>query len=189
MGRVDKWLKKEGDVFRGTEALCEVTVSQDGVFDNYSDVQVAVDAHQPGVLSKILVQNGEIVAVDQPIAIFVDDLKEYMELVEASRIATAEAELIAEMKSDTDDATIKSNSKILMREIRHLMKKGNIEQDSEFAKELQYLARKSNPDLLSIFEASFDGQQFNEETFDVKFFIENAEEIVKESIEAKHNAS
>ena len=97
MGRVDKWLKKEGDVFRSTDPLCEVTVSTDAVFDNYNDVQVAVDAHQSGVLSKILVPNGEIVAVDQPIALFVDDLKEYMELVEASRLATAEAELMEGM--------------------------------------------------------------------------------------------
>ena len=97
MGRVDKWLKKEGDVFRSTDPLCEVTVSADAVFDNYNDVQVAVDAHQSGVLSKILVPNGEIVAVDQPIALFVDDLKEYMELVEASRLATAEAELMEGM--------------------------------------------------------------------------------------------
>lgn len=39
-GRVDKWLKKEGDRFTSTEPLCEVTISQDAVFDNYNDVQV-----------------------------------------------------------------------------------------------------------------------------------------------------
>ena len=98
MGRVDKWLKKEGDVFRSTDPLCEVTVSEDAVFDNYNDVQVAVDAHHSGVLSKILVPNGVIVPVDQPIALFVDDLKEYMELVEASRLATAEAALLEGMR-------------------------------------------------------------------------------------------
>ena len=41
-GRVDKWLKKEGDRFTSTEPLCEVTISQDAVFDNYNDVQVRV---------------------------------------------------------------------------------------------------------------------------------------------------
>ena len=88
-----------------------------------------------------------------------------------------------------DEATVKNTSKTLMREIRHLMKKGDIDQNTEFAKELQYLARKGNPELVSIFESSFDGAEFNEDTFDIKFFLENAEEIVKESIEAKKNAS
>ena len=48
--------------------------------------QVAVDAHAKGVLSKILVQPGDVVPVDSPIAHFVDDMKEYMELVEQVRV-------------------------------------------------------------------------------------------------------
>ena len=105
-----------------------------------------------------------------------------------TRLATVEAELMEDMKPP-DEATAKNNSKALMREIRHLMKKGDIAQDTDFAKELQYLARKGNVELVSIFESSFDGAEFNEDSFDVKFFLENAEEIVKESIEARKNAS
>lgn len=45
-----------------------------------------MDAHAKGVLSKILVQSGEVVPVDQPIAYYVDDMREYMELVEQVRV-------------------------------------------------------------------------------------------------------
>jgi hypothetical protein len=50
----------------------------------------------------------------------------------------------------------------------------------ELAKQLQSLARKGDPSLLSVFQASFDGIAFNQETFDVKFFLENAQAIVNE---------
>jgi hypothetical protein len=50
----------------------------------------------------------------------------------------------------------------------------------EFAKKIQALARKNNAALMAAFEASFDGIAFNEETFDKKFFLENAKEIINE---------
>ena len=50
-----------------------------------------------------------------------------------------------------------------------------------FAKKLMSLARKGNADLLSTFEASFEGNEFNLDSFDRKFFIENAKEIIKEN--------
>ena len=33
---------------------------------------------------------------------------------------------------------------------------------------------------MAVFEASFEGTGFNSETFDVKFFMDNATEVVKE---------
>jgi hypothetical protein len=49
-----------------------------------------------------------------------------------------------------------------------------------FAKKLQSLARKGNPELLAAFEASYEGAAFNQETFDEKFFLDNAHDIVEE---------
>jgi hypothetical protein len=50
----------------------------------------------------------------------------------------------------------------------------------DFAKELQNLARHGDVALMEIFEASFDGLVFNQETFDTKFFLENATSVVME---------
>ena len=46
---------------------------------------------------------------------------------------------------------------------------------------MQSLARQGNKDLLNSFEASFEGSTFNSETFDIKFFLENAQDIVNEA--------
>jgi hypothetical protein len=37
--------------------------------------------------------------------------------------------------------------------------------------------------LLSVFEASYEGKYFNETSFDAKFFIDNAKDIINESEE------
>lgn len=34
---------------------------------------------------------------------------------------------------------------------------------------------------MSVFMASFDGTAFNEDTFDVKFFLDNAKDVVAEA--------
>lgn len=39
-------------------------------------------------------------------------------------------------------------------------------------------------DLMNVFEASMDGRYFDEDTFDYKFFLSNAQEIVEEHIES-----
>jgi hypothetical protein len=50
----------------------------------------------------------------------------------------------------------------------------------EFAKSILSLARKSDAELLAVFEASFDGASLDSETFDVKFFLNNAQDLLKE---------
>ncbi len=51
----------------------------------------------------------------------------------------------------------------------------------EFAKKLQSLARKGDSAIMDAFQASFDGVAFNKDTFDIKFFLENALAIVNEA--------
>ena len=173
-------MKKEGDVFTSKETLCEVTLSEE-------DVTIALDTKRSGVLATILVGAGKTVAVGEPVAMFVDDMTEYFEHVEKRRLAVGEAEMMKEMAPDSNDAALLSNLQALLRQVRYMIKLGDIDDKSEFAKELQFLARKGNPDLLSIFEASCDNVLYNPETFDKKFFLNNAEEIVQESLTLKKN--
>lgn len=115
---------------------------------------------------------------------FVDNIEEYMEHVENLRIASGEAEMLAEMKPRTD---IEKNDvlKLLLNEIRYLITNNDIQNDTEISKELQSLGRKGNKELISIFEASYDGNFNRENNFDKKFFLDNAIEIVNESLEKK----
>ena len=157
------------------ESLCEVTLSEE-------NVSIALDTKRSGVLATILVQAGATVAVGEPVAMFVDDKKEYFEHVENTRLAVGEAEMMKEMTPDSHDAASLTSSQALLRQVKNMIKLGDIDDSTEFAKELQFLARKGNPDLLSIFEASCDNVLCNPETFDKKFFLNNAEEIVQESL-------
>ena len=117
---------------------------------------------------------------------YVDNIEEYMENIENLRIASGEAEMLKEMKPKTEDE--KSDTlKLLLNEIRYLITHNDIKKDTEFSKELQALGRKGNKELISIFEASYDGN-FNREKFDKNFFLDNAIEIVNESLEEKKSA-
>lgn len=91
--------------------------------------------------------------------------------------------MMKEMKPQSDDDK-KDILKLLLNEIRYLITNNDIKNDTEFSKEIQSLGRKGNSELVSIFEASYDGN-FNREKFDKKFFLDNAIEIVNESLEKK----
>jgi pyruvate/2-oxoglutarate dehydrogenase complex dihydrolipoamide acyltransferase (E2) component len=171
-------LKKEGEAFTSMETLCEVTLSEE-------NVTIAVDTKRSGVLATILVQAGGTIAVGEPVAMFVDDMKEYFEHVENTRLAVGEAEMMKDMTPDSHDPALLTNAQALLQSVRNMIKLGDIDDTTEFAKELQFLARKGNPDLLSIFEASCDNVLYDPKTFDKKFFLSNAEDIVQESLTIK----
>jgi hypothetical protein len=61
--------------------------------------------------------------------------------------------------------------------------------NTDFTRELMYLARKGNDDVLNLFESCFDNIDHvaTGESFDASFFLENVMEIVQESIEKKKN--
>ena len=64
---------------------------------------------------------------------------------------------------------------------QYLIQDGKIVKDSPFTKGLQYLARKEDKELISIFSASYEGKPCSSNnTFDIGFFIENANDIVNE---------
>jgi len=176
-GVVDEWLKKVGDSFSNGERLCIVSLG---------DLTLAVDAIRDGVISEILLPAGQKGSVSKPIAIFVQNQKEFLAFLEEERQESLDAEKMAKsetMQSDKAEEETKKNKKVdskdLMRAVRHLIQSGKLDGESDIAKKLQSLARKGNDDLLSIFEASSDGP-FDVEKFDFKFFLENATDFAKE---------
>lgn len=126
--------------------------------------------------------------MNEPIAMFVDNMSEYMEHVEKQRISNVETEMMKEMIPDTSVTPPGSDHKSLLRQIRNMMQQGDIDSSTEFSKELLSLARKGDSNLLSVFEASCDDEGFAQETFDKKFFLSNAVDIVNESLEIKKSS-
>ena len=183
-GIIDKWIKKEGDEFNSGDQLCEVTLE---------DLTVAVEAPRAGVISEIIIHAGTIIKVDTPIATFVRDKDEYFSFVEEQRIAKQTEDKIADISEkhfETDEFNNNNNNNNnnnddvktqLLRVIRNLIQDGKIDKDSSFSKGLQYLARKQDKELISIFSASYEGKPSSHNTtFDANFFIENANDIVNE---------
>tara|TARA_B110000090_G_scaffold101912_1_gene114535 strand:- start:243 stop:455 length:213 start_codon:yes stop_codon:yes gene_type:complete len=64
--------------------------------------------------------------------------------------------------------------------VKHLINTKKLDKDADSVKVLQMLARKGHPELITVFQASYDGAYFNADTFDEDFFIENATAIVEE---------
>ncbi len=136
-----------------------------------------------GVLSSILIQPGKKVPTNSAIAEYVDTMDQFIEIREIQREQNQhhEAENIETVKELLDDSKDgKTDIKIILREIRHLIKEGEIQDGSDFAKRLQKLARTGDKDIITLFDSSFEGTNFNIETFDKKFFIDNAKEICDE---------
>jgi pyruvate/2-oxoglutarate dehydrogenase complex dihydrolipoamide acyltransferase (E2) component len=166
-GTVDEWYKNEGDSFKTGDKLCTVTLD--------IGLTIAIDAPTSGILGEIYSTPGKAMKIDTPIAMFVEDSKQYFAYVEDQRVANIDQEKQAELEEIKVEENKKPDAKGLLREIKVLLQNGDINSDSPFAKTLQKLARQSNPDLVSIYEASCEGSDF-----DKKFFIQNAEDIVAE---------
>lgn len=156
--------------------MCEVSLTAE-------EIRIGVDVERCGVLCSILVAAGQTVDVNEPIATFVDDMDDYMEHVEKQK------EMLKEMKEEKHEAAPVSHSKNLLRHIKMMIQNNEIDINSDFTKELQALARKGNEDLISVFEASYESENFTPESFDKKFFFSNAEEIVNESLKSKKSSS
>jgi hypothetical protein len=166
-GTIDEWYKNEGDSFNNGEKLCTVTLD--------IGLTIAIDAPNSGVLGEIYATAGKPMKIDTPIAMFVENSNQYFAYVEDQRVANMDKEKQAVIEEIKVEEQKKPDAKGLLREIKVLLSNGDINSDSTFAKTLQKLARQCYPDLVSIYEASCDGPDF-----DKKFFLQNAEEIVTE---------
>ena len=156
-----------------------------------------IETGKSGILAKIICTAGSTANVGDTIAIFVESEEQYMSFF-AEQMETAQSEAsIKEVKA----SEIKADAKTILREIRHLITDGKIEDGSgmilskhvyskyminftflfsEFAKKLTSLARHGDHEIISAFQASYEGEFFNPLTFDVEFFIQNAKDIIAE---------
>lgn len=182
IGCVEKWLKKEGESFAAGETICEVTI--DGV-------TLGIDQKEGGVLADILVPEESDVPVGKTLAIVVERLEDYSAFVaKYKQLEENDVELpskpdaVTDQSSPTETASTPdtSNNITLIKTVKNLIKTGAINEGDDFAHDLLALCRHENyHELLDAFEASYDGDEFNEATFEESFFINTARSIV-----AKH---
>ncbi len=63
-GEISQWFKKEGDVVKKGDQLCEIESDK---------VTNILDAYENGILEKIIVKEGESAPIGEPIAILRQD--------------------------------------------------------------------------------------------------------------------
>lgn len=166
--------------------MCEVTI--DGV-------TLGIDHSERGVIAEILVEEEADVPVGKSLAIVVDGVEDYEAFVakfkkldeeSEEQEKTSENSTTTEQPTSSTTATANQTSNLtLIKIVKHLIKTDAINEEDDFAHDLLSLCRQhghSNTELLEAFDASYDGDEFNEETFEPTFFIQNARTIV-----AKHN--
>ncbi len=120
---VEKWLKKEGETFNGSENVCEVTLKP-------SDLMIGVNANNPGILAKILIPEGKISSENDPIALLVKDREQYLAYIDDERVESKQEEILIETKDVLEQEKRRPDVKILLRELKHLINEGAIPEDS-----------------------------------------------------------
>lgn len=116
-------MKKEGESYKKGESLCEMALVP-------SDLLVAVDAEEAGILAKILIPAGKSVPVNDPIAIFVHTQDDYFSYIEDQRIADADSHRHAVTEEVLEAATKRPDAKVLLRHVKHMIQSGDIEEGS-----------------------------------------------------------
>lgn len=203
-GKVDEWLKIEGEWIAQGENLCEVTLD---------DLTIGITAPAEGYLS-IVAEEGKTVATHKVLAIIAGTSDDYNKFVgigvdvhgrvddEAGRAPTVDeagGEGVVSTGNTTTTATTTNEdayeefkvdeAALILRAVKHMMNNGVIDENSDFTKRLRRLIRKKNREVFATFEASFEGEwdDFHpEDNFDAKFFLSGVEDIVEEDMENDH---
>lgn len=144
-GIVDKWFKKEGESFLSGDILCEISMD---------DFTVAVDSPRSGILASIIIPKGKEAEAGESIASYAVDKESYFKYVDSLRVTEHESELIADVEEINEESSKKPDAAILLREIKHLVKNGDIKDKSELSLYyklfLQYLILKFFLKLLRV---------------------------------------
>lgn len=172
-----KWLIKEGDHFNAGDAICEIA---------YPSMTIEFTPETSGYLAEMLVNEGVFLPVLKPFAVYAANENEYSEYFDSKRQATMDAARLEEAHHHDEELKAaasgpvesKVTPMIMLRQIKHLIHNQQLDAESDFAKKLQSLARAGDKSLTEVFEASFDGVSFNEESFDSKFFLDNAQALI-----------
>ncbi|HHY70986.1 MAG TPA: 2-oxo acid dehydrogenase subunit E2 [Thermoanaerobacterales bacterium] len=104
-GTIVKWLKNEGDPVKQGEIYVEIQTDK---------VNIEDEAETSGIFKKILVQEGEVAPVGQPIAIIASADEELPEITDATEkdISTQEQEYIHHILQQQQDKTKVANQTI-----------------------------------------------------------------------------
>eukprot|EP01031_Cornospumella_fuschlensis_P024857 gene24857-30034_t len=177
-GRIKKWNKQVGEEFQTGDTICVIS---------FSIASIEYSAESSGILTEHLAKEEIPVAMNKPFASYVLSKEAYMSFIDSKHDALKDAEHLAEANeviAAKNSEPKKPDTMLVMKEIKHLIQSGMIEDGGDFAKKLQSLVRKGDKDIMDAFQASFDGTVFSRESFDSKFFLSNAQEIVKEKMAA-----
>jgi pyruvate/2-oxoglutarate dehydrogenase complex dihydrolipoamide acyltransferase (E2) component len=152
-------------------------------------VTLGIDRKESGIIAEILVDEAAAVPVGKSLAIIVDGAEDYEAFMakfkKIEEEAPEERAGTENVESSTEQSTTSGDQVCnitLIKAVKHLIKTDVINEADDFAHQLLSLCRQGHPALLEAFDASYDGDDFNEETFEASFFIDNARAIV-----AKHS--
>mmetsp|Transcript_203 Transcript_203/g.187 ORF Transcript_203/g.187 Transcript_203/m.187 type:complete len:212 (+) Transcript_203:183-818(+) len=120
-GTVDKWIKRPGQKFSSSDGICQVTL--DGL-------TVELNCGEEGYLAQILQEQGKEVHVEDSIAVYCTDRNSLMTFIQDQRVNARDDEMDALTKAMIEAHTPKSDCLRLLKEIRHLIKEGVLEEDS-----------------------------------------------------------
>lgn len=149
---------------------------------------IEFSADVSGILAEMLVNEGQHIAIEEPFVAYAANQNEYSEYFDSKREAMMEAAKLEAAKAAIEYAAHQHEQEtekksivtpmIMLRHVKHLIQRKELDGGSDFAKKLQALIRSGDKSITEVFEASFDGITFNEDTFDSKFFLDNAKAIV-----------
>ena len=91
---------------------------------------MAVDHEHAGIIAEIIAGNGKTVEADHPIASYVHSKDEYLSYVEKKRELVLEQERLSGIKEIQAEKNKKPDTMTLMREIKHLIQSGAIQEGS-----------------------------------------------------------
>ncbi len=101
--------------------MCEVSLT---------DFSLAVDLPTSGIITEIIVRNGQSVEASHPIASYVLNKDEYMSFVDSKMTLIEDSERLEATKEVVKEKSKKPDTTTLMREIKHMIQSGAIEEGS-----------------------------------------------------------
>ena len=214
-GSVDKWLVKIGDDVDVHQEVCQVTLNdvtiviespiegvmahlgaKEGEELNTDDV-LAIIAEDENEYQKYLIEYNLLdVKSDNNDTVVNDNNNE--EIIKKSNSnnnqVNKEDKTVTETDNDmsTNQVVVDNDSerrKEMLRALKYLMNEGILSDDDIITSDLRKLATKGDAMIFATFEASCegDGYKFDENHFDVDFFLGGVRDIVMEQINEREN--
>ncbi len=163
-GTILKWLKKEGDLINEDESVLEVATDK---------VDTEIPSTCAGTISKILVNEGDIVKVGSPIAIIETEQNSGSETIDSKYVKDLESSF-SEIKNDiTSPPEIKDKSKT------------DFKSEKFFSPLVLNIASRENISLSDLENINGTGENSRVTKYDLLKFLEDKNEITQDAINDK----